>query len=154
MQSVSESVKCENTWLLANVQWKYKTIKGLYSPQITSWSQQGMLVLRQCKVPRALLSNMKTFAPQTKKWTRLLQCNPNCPMFAVRLSITMSLYRWPISFPSTCVLCTPHALQQGRLHHAGINSWSVNYLKLQKWPVKMQTLRTRPVCDAGTLNDI
>jgi hypothetical protein len=49
---------------------------------------------------------------------------PNCPMFAVRLWITTSPYRWPIgSLPSTCLLCTPRAL---RLHHAGINSWSVD----------------------------
>jgi hypothetical protein len=35
---------------------------------------------KQC----TLLSSVKTFAPQRKKLTRLLQ-NPNFPMFAVRL---------------------------------------------------------------------
>jgi hypothetical protein len=58
----------------------------------------------------SLLSNVKTFALQRKKWTRLLRCL-NCPMFAVRLWITTYLYRWPIgSLPSTCMLCTPPAL--------------------------------------------
>jgi hypothetical protein len=42
-----------------------------------------------------LLSNVKTLAPQRKKWTRLLRCLI-CPMFAVRLWITTSLYPWPI----------------------------------------------------------
>jgi hypothetical protein len=43
----------------------------------------------------------------SKKWINLLQCL-NCPMFAVRLWITTSPYRWPIgSLPSTCMLCTP-----------------------------------------------
>jgi hypothetical protein len=49
----------------------------VYCPQITSWSQKEMRVFRQCKVPRAeysLLSNVKTFAPQRKKWTSLLRC--------------------------------------------------------------------------------
>jgi hypothetical protein len=32
-------------------------------------------------------------------------------MFAVRLWITTSHYRWPLRrFPSTCMLCTPPAL--------------------------------------------
>jgi hypothetical protein len=56
---------------------------------------------------RSLLSNVKTFAPQRKIWTRLLQCL-NCTMFAVRLWITTSPYRWPIgSLPSTFMLWTP-----------------------------------------------
>jgi hypothetical protein len=67
---------------------------------------------------------VKTFAPQRQKWTRLLQCL-NCPMFAVRLWITTSPYRWPVgSLPSTCMLCTPPALHKGRLHPTGTNSWS------------------------------
>jgi hypothetical protein len=74
----------------------------------------------------SLLSNVKTFTPQRKKWKRLLQCL-NYPMFALRLWITTTLCRWPVvSLPSTCMLCTPPALHQGRLHPAGINSWSVD----------------------------
>jgi hypothetical protein len=34
------------------------------------------------------------------------------------------------SLPSTCMLCTPSTLQQGRLHPAGINSWSVDSMSL------------------------
>jgi hypothetical protein len=86
-----------------------------YCPQITSWSPQGMRVLRQCTVPRAevmfVTIQHENSAPQRKKWTRLLQCL-NCPMFAIRPWITTSLCHWPVrSLPSTCVLCTPPALQ-------------------------------------------
>jgi hypothetical protein len=46
-----------------------------------------------------------------KKWIRLITMLPNCPMFAGRLWITTSPYRWPIgSLLSTCMLCTPPAL--------------------------------------------
>jgi hypothetical protein len=40
-------------------------------------------------------------SPLKEKWTRLLQCL-SCPMFAFRLLITTSLYRWSVgSLPST-----------------------------------------------------
>jgi hypothetical protein len=82
-----------------------------YTPQITSSSPQEMRVLRRCKVPRAevmfVTIQRENIHPQRKKWTRLLQCL-NCPMFAVRLWITTSPYRWSVgSLPSTCMLCTP-----------------------------------------------
>jgi hypothetical protein len=74
----------------------------------------------------SLLSNVKAFAPQRKKWARLLK-SLNCSMFAVRLLITTSRYRWPIrSLPSICMFCTPLTVHQGRLHPAGINSCSVD----------------------------
>jgi hypothetical protein len=80
-------------------------IRSAYSPQITSWSPQGMRVLRQCKQSRAevmfVTIHRENIRPQRKKWTRLLQCNPNCPMFAVRLWITTSPYRWPIGCSSS-----------------------------------------------------
>jgi hypothetical protein len=88
----------------------------IITPQSTDHEliPQGMRVLRQCKVPRAevmfVTINVKTLAPQRKTWRRRLQCL-NCPMFAVRLWITTSPYRWPVgSLPSTCMLCTPPAL--------------------------------------------
>jgi hypothetical protein len=64
-------------------------LRGSYSPQITSWYPQRMLVLWQYTGPRHY-PTWKHFALQWKKWTRLLQCL-NCPMFAVRLWITTSL---------------------------------------------------------------
>jgi hypothetical protein len=84
-----------------------------YSPQITSWFPQGMRVLRQCKVPRAevmfVTIKRKNIRPSKKKWTMLLQCL-SCPMFAVRLWITTSRYRWSIWSlrPSACCVLPPH----------------------------------------------
>jgi hypothetical protein len=43
--------------------------------------------------------------------TKALTMIPNCAMFAVKLWITTSLYRWPIwSLPSTYMFYTPSAL--------------------------------------------
>jgi hypothetical protein len=78
----------------------------------------------------SLLSNVKTFAPQRKKWTRLLQCL-NCPMFTVRLWITTSLCRWPIgSLPSTCMFYTlPHCTKDVYTPQRSIRYlWTVYYL--------------------------
>jgi hypothetical protein len=103
----------------------------MYSPQITSCSSQGMRVLRQCKLPREevifFAIQHENFRPWKKEMNKAVTMLPNCPMFAVRLWITMPLYRWPIgSLPSTCIVCTPTALHWGRLLPAGINSWSVD----------------------------
>jgi hypothetical protein len=86
-----------------------------YSPRITSWSPQGMRVLRQSKVPRAkvifVTIQRENIRPSKKEWTRLLQFL-NCPMFAVRLWITTSPCRWPIrSLPTTYMLCTSPSLR-------------------------------------------
>jgi hypothetical protein len=102
----------------------------LYCPHITSWSPQGMRVLRQCKVLRAEIMfvtiQRENILPQRKKWTNLLQFL-NCPIFAVRIWITTPFYRWPIgNLPSTRVFCTRFAVHKGHIHPAGINSWSVD----------------------------
>jgi hypothetical protein len=86
-----------------------------YSPQITSWSPQGMRILRQCKVPGAevmfVTIQRQNIRPSKKEMTKAVTTLPNCPMFAVRIWITTSPYRWPIgSLPSTCMLYTPPAL--------------------------------------------
>jgi hypothetical protein len=106
------------------------TIRQLtYCPQVTSWSPQGMRVLRQCTVPRAevmfVTIQRESIRPSKKEMNKVLQCL-NCPMFAVRLWITTSLYRWTVgSLPSTCMFSTTPALHEGCLHPAGINSWPV-----------------------------
>jgi hypothetical protein len=65
-----------------------------HCPQITSWSQQGMRLLRQCTVPWAEVMfvsiQRENIRHPNKKWTRLLQYL-NSPMFAVMLWITVSL---------------------------------------------------------------
>jgi hypothetical protein len=107
---------CRALWILKRIS-EINCLKdwlSQYCPQITSWSPQGM---ESCGNARfrlrkycPLLSNVKTFAPERNKWTRLLQCL-NSPMFAVRLWITTYFYHWPIwSLPSTYLLCTPPAL--------------------------------------------
>jgi hypothetical protein len=60
--------------------------------QITSWSPTSLAAMHGS----ASRSNVGYYPalPQRRKWTRLLQCL-NCPMFAVRLWINTSLYRWP-----------------------------------------------------------
>jgi hypothetical protein len=74
-----------------------------------------MRVLWQFKVPRAevmlLLSNVKTFARSKKEMNKAVTILPNGPMFAVRLWITISTYRWPIgSLPSpACSVLSPHS---------------------------------------------
>jgi hypothetical protein len=83
-----------------------------YSPQITSWSPQGMRVLRQYKVPRAevmfVTIQRENIRPSKIEMNKAVTMLPYCPMFAVMLWITTSPYRWPVrSFPSTCLLCTP-----------------------------------------------
>jgi hypothetical protein len=83
-----------------------------YSPQITSWSPQGMRALRQCKVPRAEVNfvsiQRENSLPLKKEMNKALTLLPNCQIFAVRLWITTSPCRWPVgSLPSTCMLCTP-----------------------------------------------
>jgi hypothetical protein len=63
----------------------------LTSPYITSWSPQGMRVLRQCKAPRAEIKSVtiqrENFRPlkkeMNKAWT--------CPMFAVSMNHYVSL---------------------------------------------------------------
>jgi hypothetical protein len=101
----------------------------------------------------SLLSNVKTFGRQKKKLTRLLQ-RLNCPMFAVRLSITTRPYRWPIgSLPSTCMLCTPPAMHQGRLHPAGINWWSVDSRCFTVIPTKRKNSRLETLQQACTTHD-
>jgi hypothetical protein len=82
-----------------------------YCPQITSWSPQGTRVLRQCKVPRAaviFITIQRENVRYSKKQINKAVTMRNCPMFAVRLWITTSLYHWPTgSLPSTCMVCTP-----------------------------------------------
>jgi hypothetical protein len=83
----------------------------LYCPQITSWSPQGMRVLRQCTVPRAKVMfvtiQRENISASKEKSSRLLKCL-NCPMFAVRQWITTSTYRWAIkSLPPNCMMWTP-----------------------------------------------
>jgi hypothetical protein len=80
-----------------------------YSPQITSWSPQGMRVLRHCKVPWAEIMfvtiQRENIRPLNKEMNKAVTSVTNCPMFAVRLCITMSPYRWPIgSLPTTFML--------------------------------------------------
>jgi hypothetical protein len=93
------------------VKWGIAYREDTYSPQTTSWSRKacescGNARFREQKWC-SILFNVKTFAPQRRKWKRLLQCI-NCPMFAVRLWITTSPYRWPIgSLPFNRMLCTP-----------------------------------------------
>jgi hypothetical protein len=85
-----------------------ETNHGNYSPHITSWSPQGMRVLRQCKVPRAEVMFVTVQSEKIRPSKKELNKPWKCPMFAVRLWITPSPYRWPIgSLPSTCILCTP-----------------------------------------------
>jgi hypothetical protein len=84
----------------------------LYSPQNTSWSPQGMRVLRRCTVPWAevlfVTIQRENICPSRKEMNKAVTMLLNCPMFAVRLWITKSPYRWPIgSLLSTCMLCTP-----------------------------------------------
>jgi hypothetical protein len=82
-----------------------------YSTQITSWSPQGMRVLRQCTVQRAEVmfvtiqrENIRPSKKEVNKAVTMLKLT----MFAVRLWIIASPYRWPTGrFPSTCMLCTP-----------------------------------------------
>jgi hypothetical protein len=78
--------------------------------QIKGWFPQGTRVFRQCKVPRAEV--MFVTIQREERNEQGCYNVRNCPMFAVRLSITKSLYCWPIgSLSSTCILCTPPALQ-------------------------------------------
>jgi hypothetical protein len=99
-----------------------------YSPQTTSWSPQGMQVLRQCKVPRAEVMFVTIQRESIRSSKKEMNKAWTCPIFAVRLWITTSPHRWPIgSFQSTCMLCTPpppHCTKDV-LHPAGMNSWSV-----------------------------
>jgi hypothetical protein len=105
-----------------------------YGPQVTSWSSQAMRVLRQCKFPRAevmlVTSQRENIRPSKKDVNKAVTMLPNCPMFAVRLWITTSPYRWPLgNLPSSYMLWTPPQctwMHLGCLHHARINLWSVD----------------------------
>jgi hypothetical protein len=81
-----------------------------YSAQTTSWSPQGMRVLRQCKVSRAeviFATIQRHIRLSNKERNKDVTMLPNCPMFSVRLWITTSPYRWPIgNLSSTRMLCT------------------------------------------------
>jgi hypothetical protein len=101
----------------------YPLDKRLGGPQSWSGHRGQSKIICLCQGSK----HGRSVCSQKMKAVALTLQNPNCPMFAVRLWITASPYRWSIgSLPSTCMLCTPPALHQGRLHPAGINSWSVD----------------------------
>jgi hypothetical protein len=86
-----------------------------YSPQITCWSPQGMRVLRQCTIPRAVVIfvtiQRENIRPSKKEMNKAVTTVTNCPMFSIRLRITTSPYRLPTrSLPCTGMLCTPPSL--------------------------------------------
>jgi hypothetical protein len=90
--------------------WDMASCSLVYSTQITSWSPQGVRVLRQCKVSRAEVIFVTIQRERIRPWKKEMNKAWTCPMFAVRLWITTSPYRWPTgSLPSTCMLCSlPH----------------------------------------------
>jgi hypothetical protein len=53
-------------------------METIYSPQITSWSLQGMRVLRQCKAPRAevmfVTIQRENIHASKNEVNKLLQC--------------------------------------------------------------------------------
>jgi hypothetical protein len=113
----------------------------LYSTQITSWSPQGRRVLRQCKVPRAELMfvtiKRENIRPSTKEMKKAVTMLPNCPMFAVRLWITTSPYRWPIgSLPSpACFVLSPHCTKGVYTRQASTRDlWTVQCCSKQSLP--------------------
>jgi hypothetical protein len=104
----------------SNGQWSSQLLcvyyTRVYCPQYTSWSPQGMRVLRQYTGPRAevlfVTIQRENMRPSKKEINKaIVTMLPNFPMFAVGLWITTSLCRWPIwNLPSTCTVCTPLAL--------------------------------------------